>query len=191
MELQSSLSATPTISATFIQTLTSLLIPIITVGLGYVVWRLQAARSDKIAAQREAYQKFYLRFISLMYQFQLFESGFSRMEPKLREEFFLFIMGNIQYMEEDEIDYIDVLCSHYLCIKRADETGTAPGFISHDRLDEIFDAFTKSVLQRAEKLAHNLHQPEIGRFVLSVYLDTQEERKKRIKAVAQVQAQMR
>lgn len=173
-----------------IQTLSSVFVPTFTIAGGYLIWRLQAAHTNKISACREAYQKFYLPFISMLFQFQVIEAYFSHTLPENREKLFLFIMDNIQYMEKDEIDYIDALCGHYQYIKTIERTNENPTIITHKRLDELFDSFTTHVLLRAEQLARNLNQPVIGRFVLDLYLGNREASEIRTEEPSQRLAQM-
>ncbi|WP_302970685.1 hypothetical protein [Ruthenibacterium lactatiformans] len=174
----------------FMQTMNSILVSAFTLWGGYHIWRRQATNTNKTAACREAYQKFYLPFISMLFRFQVFDCGFSHTESESREKLFLFIMDNIQYMEKEEIDHIDALCGHYRYIKRTEEKNEEPIILTHERLDELFDSFTKSVLLRAEQLAHILNQPVIGKFVLDLYLGNREAEEIRKEEVAQHLGQM-
>lgn len=179
------------LSATlFMQTVTSIFISAFTLLGGYYIWWRQTTKTNKTSACREAYQKFYLPFISMLFRFQVFDCGFSHMEPESREKLFLFIMDNIQYMEKEEIDHIDALCGHYQYIKRTEEKNEEPIILTHNRMDELFDSFTESVLLRAEQLARNLNQPVIGKFVLDLYLGNREAKEIRKEEVAQYLGQM-
>lgn len=136
-------------------------------------------QSDKKAAYKEAYEKFYLPFISLLYKTQIWSTGFSRLPHRQRQELFTCVLNNIQYMDESIIESVDVLYSHYEVIMVDEWLAKTSLVVTPDRLDEVFDFFLSSVLSRATWLAKKLHQPRIGQYVLSLYLSEKEARENR------------
>lgn len=150
--------------------LLSYIIPVVSIGLTYALGRLQSVQSDKKSAYKEAYDTFYLPFISLLYKSQIWSVGFSKLDFKMRTTLFCLIADNIKYMDKEMIEYVDVLYSHYESILKK-EIFSVSSLITHERMDEIFDDFTLIALSRSTWLAKKLHQPTLGEFVRELYLE--------------------
>lgn len=152
-------------------------IPVVTIALTYVLGRLQSVQSDKKSAYKEAYETFYLPFISLLYETQIWIIGFSSLDRRDRHKLFQMVAGHIQYMDKAVLEYVDILYYHYGAVL-VDESEDAGSIFTPDRLDELFDELTSRVLSRSTWLAKKLHQPPIGKFVLELYLENQAIREK-------------
>lgn len=148
-------------------------IPVFSIGLTYVLGRLQSIQSDKKSAYQEAYDTFYLPFISMLYESQIWRVGFSQLNFKMRQRLFSLIASNIKYMDKETIEYVDVLYAHYEAIL-GKELLFVNSVLTHDRMNELFDAFTLKVLSRSTWLAKRLHQPCIGEFVRELYREERE-----------------
>lgn len=152
------------------------LIPFATIVLTYIIGRIQSIHDDKQNAYREAYEEFYLPFISLLYESQIWESGFAKLPRETREKLFRIITSNIKYMNRATLESVDVLFGHYdaICTKELFDTDS---LITYARMDEIFDDITNNVLCQATQLAHKLHQPPIGETALTLYFEYQKVRR--------------
>lgn len=157
-------------------------IPVLSIALTYILGRLQAVQSDKKAAFKEAYETFYLPYISLLYETNIWDIGFARLNLKDQNKLFRMVLQNVQYMDKPIIEYLDILYSSYgeFMLGELDgiEVITTP-----QRLDEMFDELTGRVLSRATLLANKLHQPRLGEFVRELYLESQAAREMQDKKV--------
>ena len=148
--------------------LLSYIIPMISIGLTYAFGRLQSEQSDKKSAYKEAYETFYLPYISLLYKSQIWSVGFSRLDFEMRSNLFRLIADNIKYMDKKMIEYVDLLYYQSIIEK---ELFSISSFVTHERMDEMFDDFTLLALSRSTWLAKKLHQPTLGEFVRELYLE--------------------
>ncbi len=161
-------------------TILSYVVPVISVALTYFFGRRHADQSDQKKAYREAYDSFYLPFITLLYQTQIWWIGFARLSPKDRHKIFALIEQNIKYMNEGILEYVDILYGHYGAIL-GKEMLDIDSILTHDRADEIFDSLTERVLFQATWLAKKLRQPQIGKLVQELYDDGREKREMQLK----------
>lgn len=134
------------------------IIPVVSVALSYVFGRLHATQSDKKIAYKEAYDGFYLPFISLLYQTQIWNVGFAYLSLDERHKLFNLISQNIKYMNADILECIDLLYDCYGAVL-GKEMLNIDSMLTHDRTNEIFDDLTRRVLIRATWLAKKLYQP--------------------------------
>ena len=167
-----------------IEMIPAYVIPVVSIGLTYVFGRMHTLQSDKKAAYKEAYDSFYLPFISLLYETQIWDTGFSRLSFKDRHRLFEIVSRSIKYMDKAILEYVDVLYTHYSAIL-GKELFDADSLFTHDRADEIFNELVLKTLSRATWLARKLHQPRLGEFVRELYLEETITREKRQAKAAQ------
>ncbi|MEG1632361.1 MAG: hypothetical protein RR423_08980 [Hydrogenoanaerobacterium sp.] len=160
-----------------LETILSYVVPLVAVGLSYIFGKMQATASEKSKAEREAYETFYLPFITLLYQTRIWNIGFAYLGLKERCQLFKLVVENIKYMDKETLEYIDILYVHYGAIL-GKELLDVDSVFTHERANEIFDGLTEKVLCRATWLAKRLHQPCIGEFVLELYCEMTEDREK-------------
>lgn len=151
-----------------ITTLAGYAISVLSIAISYFCGRFQSLSERKLDAYKEAYETFYLPFISLLYETQIWGIGFSSLNTSTQERLSILVTGNIRYMDSSSLEWIDIFLGHRVGVK------TNIGILTSERLDEIFDALTLSLLDHAVWLARKLHQPELGKHVKNLYIESQQ-----------------
>lgn len=136
----------------------------------YLVSHLQNIRAAKRAAAKEAYESFYLPFISLMYLTDVWYFNFSSLTEDIQIRYFRLIMNNICYMDEKILDEIDTF---YGCYIRETVEGT---YLPNT--NDFFESVIVAVLQHADKLAGILKMPKLGGHALTIYQESADVRAK-------------
>lgn len=150
----------------------SIMAAVICLIVTFVTNHLQNKYMEKRNMRKEAYDSFYLPFIALMYQSDVWYYNFSSLTDLIQTEFCKLIMGGICYMDEKVLDDVDVF---YDCYLRETTGHEEPG-----RMDETFSYLVESVLKQADKLAKKLHQPRLGKHALSLFIQSADMRRQHL-----------
>ena len=158
-----------------------LLIAIVTMLGNYAANRKQIKRDNLRAAKKEAYETFFLPFISLMYSESIWDLNFSEFPEKTQVEFYRLIMKNIRYMNDEILDWVDIFHDHLVGKLIGDKTGDY-GTLTPERLNEVFDSLAEEVLRYAACLADDLYQPMLGEHAMKLYLGNLPDKKSGVAA---------
>ena len=145
----------------------SSIISIVSIALSYLCGRLQSMAEGKQNAFREAYETLYLPFIALLYETQIWNTGFANMVHSNQDRISSLLTDNIRYMNPSSLEWMDIFLTH-----RVSSTKTI-GILTPERLDEVFDCLTIALLEQASWLSHKLHQPHLGTHVRNLYQENQ------------------
>lgn len=137
----------------------------------YLVGHLQNKWAVKREAAKEAYESFYLPFISLMYLTDIWYFNFSSLTEDMQTKYFKLIMNNIRYMDEKILDEVD---GFYGCYARETVAGTGL-----PNTNDFFESIVVAVLEHADGLAEILKMPKLGGHALAIYQESAEVRAKR------------
>ena len=148
-----------------------LLIALVTLMGTFSTNCLQTYFANKRTAYREAYDTFYLPFVTLLYQSEVWWLNYSDLPKDKQVRFCKLIMENIRYMDNSVLDGVDVLYGHILGVLYGEITGNY-GITTPARLNEVFSDFVEATLKRADWLARKLHQPRLSRHALSLYQES-------------------
>lgn len=143
----------------------------LSIVLTYICGRFQSMTERKLEAYKEAYETLYLPLISLLYETQIWNIGFSNLDINVQDKISGLITDNIQYMDPSSLEWIDIFLGHRVSSKKN------IGYLTPARLDEVFDSLTLALLNRATWLARKLHQPKLGTHVSNLYIESQQERR--------------
>lgn len=127
--------------------------------------------AGKRAARLEAYNSFYLPFITLMYTLDVWTLNFSDLSKEMKLKFIALILPNIRYMSQPVLEWVDVFYFHFAASLELDGEAVPPS-VPPARLDEVFSYFVEATLAEADELAKKLHQPRLGEHALSLYRES-------------------
>ena len=138
------------------------LVPLISVFLSYFCGRLQSSKSQKLSAQKERYEKFYVPFITLLIAGRMDLLQYSQLPLDSRGKFFDLIFNNIQSIDEKTQSLLLDFYTSFMDMLEY-ESGS-PGYDDAPAiLDAAFTKIVDSVLLESSKLSKSLRLPQIGK----------------------------
>lgn len=153
------------------QILLSYFVPLISVGLSYVLGRREARKSYISSVQKERYNTFYAPFIQKLYAGMMWDIGFSSLSTAAKGVYFDLIMHNIQFIDEKTVMLIPDFY-HAMLDNFEQENGAMHQVNESVELDEIFRQIAISILSQAKILSKKLHLPDIGAYAATKFAES-------------------
>lgn len=165
------------------------IISVASIFASYVIGRAQATRSQKLEAARRVYESWHIPLITLLYESSIWTEGFSRLPEEYRKKFYNLVVESLQFMDTKTLEFVDGFLDSYQFVygsraKLPDARPVVP--LTPARLEELFDELICSALKHSLQQARRLKQPEIGKYVLELYLDSQGFRQKLKRAISEL-----
>ena len=144
------------------------LVPMIAIVVTYIFGRLESRVSYKYKQLQNRYEKFYVPFISKIYQNHLWDFSFQDTPTKEIEDYFVLTFDNVQYLgNKTRI----LLPGFYdLFWRYVDEDGNTKGFmLDREKADRIFKQFSHDTVSEALELSNKLRLPPLGQELLELF----------------------
>lgn len=144
------------------------LVPVAAIAVTYIFGRLESRVSYKRQQLQDRYEKFYVPFVSKIYQTHLWNFSFQDTSTKEIENYFCLVFDNVQYLGDKTRSLLPEF--YELFWRYIDENGNTKGFlIDKEKADRIFKQFSRDTISEALELSALLRLPPLGRELLELF----------------------
>ena len=144
------------------------IVPVVAVAVTYVFGRLQSRSSFKHQQLQERYEKFYVPYISQVYQNHLWNISFQETPPDEIDEYFHLVFDNVQYLGNKTRSLLPEF--YELFWRRFDDNNVSKGFsLDAEKADKIFREFSRHTIFEALGLSKSLRLPPLGQELLELF----------------------
>lgn len=142
----------------------SYVIPFISIGLSYILGRLENYNQKKLGAAKERYEKFYKEFILLLVKSAPLKNDYSQISFEGRAQFFDLIINNFHLIDEQTAALsINYYYAFLEMLEYEENSSSADIPINYNR---IFNELIDSALKESSKLSRKLKLPDLSKVVL-------------------------
>lgn len=143
-------------------------IPVVAVAVTYAFGRLQSRSSFKHQQLQKRYNRFYVPYISRIYQNHLWDISFQETSPDEIDEYFHLVFDNIQYLGSKTRSLLPEF--YELFWQRFDNNNISKGFsLDAEKADKIFREFSRHAIFEALELSRSLRLPPLGQELLELF----------------------
>lgn len=144
------------------------IVPTAAIAVTYVFGRLESRASFKHQQLQDRYEKFYVPYISKIYQNHLWDFSFQDTPIEEIEDYFVLVFENVQYLGPKTRSLLPEF--YELFWRYHDRDGTMKGFAIDKKVaDRIFRKFSLDTISEALELSTALRLPPLGQELLKSF----------------------